>query len=781
MQSKRKYIFLSALILAMLLCAAGCKSSETDKIQTLETDFAVAVSNMKFDKAYECIAAYGDAPDKEQFVEDYQYIIDALEISSISISDIHTSVVAGTSYFAYTVTYKSEKIGDITFDCNPRIVLNGDKYYLQYDPEMILENYESGDKIKYITLPGQRGEIFTSDKTLIAQNTYADTVCISLVEAGDNLDIDATVSSLTSILGLSDSEQEKIKKGYASAVENNYAIVSVKAFSRGSISDELKARLTAIKGVTIDTDSVTYQRYYPYGTIYAHVTGYTGQPDADELKKLTDEGYSPSSVVGKTGIEAKYNDKMLAKDGMRVVLINADGGVKSVLYEKAAEDGEDVVLTIDDELQQRAYYQMKAQLKDTQTGVVIVMNKNTGEVLSQVSYPSYNVNDMFFGVSDAKWKEMSDENGKLPIYNRVTQGLYIPGSLLKPFTASICIEKGAITKDSVFPYEGALVNNGLSWVRGGAWADYPITRNAVTYGKMDMINCLANSDNIYFAWAALKLSDEQGASVFKDFLSGIGTGEAVPYDLDTATSQLLNKDTTLSDRLLADMAFGQGELLYTPLQIITMYTMFSNNGDILQPRLVDSTYKEEGDSYTQTYKSERTVWKQSGISLSTINDVMEGLREVVYGHTNSTAKALRIDGQKIAAKTGTALKGSDKSQTNSWVVAFQEDGDKLVLVLLEGPREKGNPAKFDIARELLLDTYEQQDETSDNSDESASPSDSAASSESASPSESAASSESASPSESAAPSASVSPSESAASSASASASASSGASAVRIQ
>ena len=184
MQSKRKYIFLSALILAMLLCAAGCKSSETDKIQTLETDFAVAVSNMKFDKAYECIAAYGDAPDKEQFVEDYQYIIDALEISSISISDIHTSVVAGTSYFAYTVTYKSEKIGDITFDCNPRIVLNGDKYYLQYDPEMILENYESGDKIKYITLPGQRGEIFTSDGTLIAQNTYADTVCISLVEAG---------------------------------------------------------------------------------------------------------------------------------------------------------------------------------------------------------------------------------------------------------------------------------------------------------------------------------------------------------------------------------------------------------------------------------------------------------------------------------------------------------------------------------------------------------------------------------------------------------------------
>ena len=722
MQSKRKYIFLSALILAMLLCAAGCKSSETDKIQTLETDFAVAVSNMKFDKAYECIAAYGDAPDKEQFVEDYQYIIDALEISSISISDIHTSVVAGTSYFAYTVTYKSEKIGDITFDCNPRIVLNGDKYYLQYDPEMILENYESGDKIKYITLPGQRGEIFTSDGTLIAQNTYADTVCISLVEAGDNLDIDTTVSSLASILSLSDTEQEKIKTAYASAVENNYAVVSVKAFSHGSISDELEAQLTAIKGVTIDTDSVTYQRYYPYGTIYAHVTGYTGQPDEETLKKLTDEGYSSSSVVGKTGIESAYNDKMLAKDGMRVVLINSDGGVKSVLYEKAAEDGQDVVLTIDDELQQRAYYQMETQLKDTQTGVVIVMNKNTGEVLSQVSYPSYNVNDMFFGVSEEKWKELSDEDGKLPIYNRVTQGLYIPGSLLKPFTASICIEKGAITKDSVFPYESELVNDKLSWTRGGTWTNYPITRNEVTYGGMDMINCLANSDNIYFAWAALKLSDEQGASVFKDFLSGIGTGEAVPYDLSTATSQLLNEDTTLSDRLLADMAFGQGELLYTPLQIITMYTMFSNDGDILQPRLVDSIYQGDAQNYEQTYKSQRTVWKQSGISLSTMEDVMEGLREVVYGSDNSTAKALRIDGQKIVAKTGTALKGSDKTETNSWVVAFQEDGDKLVLVLIEGPRETGNPAKFDIAREMLLGTYEQQDETSDNSEESASPS-----------------------------------------------------------
>lgn len=706
MRFKIKYLFMAAFAILLIMCAAGCQKSDDSKIQSLETDFTVALSNKKFEEAYACIVPYGSAPSAETFAENYQYIVDSLEVSSIKFSDMKTSVVSGTRYFTYTVTYESEKIGALTFDCKLRIVENDGEYYLQYNPEIILQNYEDGDKIRFITLPGERGEIFTSDGTLIAQNSYADTVCISLVEGGDDIDIDSTVSQLASILELKDSEQERIKKSYASAVENNYAVVSVKAYSRGSMTEDLISRVTAIKGVIVDTDSVTYQRYYPLGTVYAHVTGYTGTPDEEQLKELTDKGYSASSVVGKTGIESAYNEQMLAKDGSRVVLVSSEGGVKSVLYEKQPEDGQDVVLTIDSELQERAYYLMRSLLSDSQTGAVIVMNKTTGEVLTQVSYPSYNVNEMFFGVSEDRWKELSDNDGNLPIFNRVTQGLYIPGSLLKPFTAAICIEKGAISKNSVFPFKSQLINGGYSWTAGGLWTDYPITRNAITEGEMNMLNCLANSDNIYFAWAVLMLAKESGASAFNDFLTSIGTGEAVPYDLSTATSQPINSDTELTNRLLADMSFGQGELLYTPLQIITMYTMFSNNGDIIQPRLMSALY----DSNGQTAASERTVWKSAGLSSSTLSDVLEGLRMVVYGNDegdNGTAKAIRIDGQKLAAKTGTALKGTDKTESNSWIVAFQEDGDKLVLVLVEGPRNEGGEPKLEIAREMLLDNYAQ--------------------------------------------------------------------------
>ena len=217
-----------------------------------------------------------------------------------------------------------------------------------------------------------------------------------------------------------------------------------------------------------------------------------------------------------------------------------------------------------------------------------------------------------------------------------------------------------------------------------------------------MRSAIVHSDNIYFANAALLM----GWDNYTSYMKSIGFGDTMPFDLNVAQSQLYNDDTELTLMLLADSGYGQGEILTTPLQMATMFCAFANGGNIMQPYIVDGLYETEGIKYNNVSRASPKVWKSSVIEQHSLDVIVPYLKDVVDHNLNGTGRSLKVTSVTVAAKTGTAEIGNDKSRQISWFAGFRcdtEDKDaRLVLVMLEVPTtEEYASLKFDIAREML--------------------------------------------------------------------------------
>ena len=188
--------------------------------------------------------------------------------------------------------------------------------------------------------------------------------------------------------------------------------------------------------------------------------------------------------------------------------------------------------------------------------------------------------------------------------------------------------------------------------------------------------------------------------MFMDYMKKIGIGETVPFDIGVAKSNLINEGTDFNRKMLSDMSFGHGELLLTPIQIASMYSVFRNSGNMIVPRLVEkiSKYDSEGNEDV-LYQATKEYWKTNVMQTDTIDLLTYSLKRVV---TNGTAKALKTDGLTLAAKTGTALKGDNKKQKIAWVCTWYQDmeEERLVVVMVDGPRSS-NDHRHDIAKVLL--------------------------------------------------------------------------------
>lgn len=206
---------------------------------------------------------------------------------------------------------------------------------------------------------------------------------------------------------------------------------------------------------------------------------------------------------------------------------------------------------------------------------------------------------------------------------------------------------------------------------------------------------MVHSDNIYFAWLGLTM----GYDKLADYFSSLGIGEKLPYDLPTSKSNLINEDAEHNGTMTADMSFGHDQILVTPLQVASMYTAFLNDGDILTPYVIDKLGSGQTDNYTTEQKGERSVFKQGAVNKSYLSALNAMFEDVVK---KGTAAYLNGTGQRVLAKTGTAIKGNDKDKRISWIVAWTPDSEdaSIVLVVIETPKDKGN-VKLSIAKALL--------------------------------------------------------------------------------
>ncbi len=430
-------------------------------------------------------------------------------------------------------------------------------------------------------------------------------------------------------------------------LNNDYKVrVSNTEGKRGSILDRNGNILAETKT----------NREYPYKDITAHITGYVQGITAEELESKAEKGYNAHSVIGKTGLEQVYEERLKGKDGLKIYIEDNNGNIVKTIAETKGNDGEDIKLTIDINLQTKLYEKIK-----NDKGFFVVMNPQTGEILALVSTPSYDPNKFVTGMTNDEWNSISTNEAK-PLFTRFIS-TWCPGSTFKPITGAIGLTSGKLSENDEFNYSG------LAWQKDSSWGDHKITTLTAYKGKKNLKNALIHSDNIYFAQAVLKI----GEKTFTEGLDKIKFNEDIGFELDTTKSTYSNSGRIEREATLADSGYGQGQLLVNPIHMASIYSAFVNEGNMVKPYI---EYKEN---------REKEYLVKNAFSKEAANIIKEDLIQVVESPTG-TAHDLKVNGVKLAGKTGTAeLKASkeEKGKTLGWFDCFtvDEELDKSMLIV----------------------------------------------------------------------------------------------------
>lgn len=705
----RKIIRTLILALMLLSLLAGCGTSTRD-IDLSKVVSATADPNeprqdpkpfldnyVQLLNAYNFGACYALlAPDTQEaitlvdFTQRYQNNFDGIDFQGLTISYGDLTVEAGKRYLqSATLTYSSalldEFMQDVVFSLDYSD--NDSTFYLNWTPAMIFTDLTSSTEVKLRTLRPARGEILDSEHNAYAINSYAESV---YVQPSKIEDASYTVTALASILGMTTVD---VEKALSSSAAVKYDSAVIKAYPPGGISEATESALTTLPGVGVDRTSMTPIRYYPNGSFFAHSMGYTSAITAEELSKLDSSRYDISSYVGRTGLEAAYEDILCGTKGYSLDIYASDGQRLSTVARKEKVDGLDLEVTLDYDLQCRAEEMLEQLKEEGNAGAAVVLEPTTGEVLAISSFPDFDPNLFVLNSDPETLASYVAADSNSPLYNRAVQGSYIPGSTVKPLIAAMALDDGVV--DENYEFTGEIIKK--QWTPKGYWPYPPITRVSNYSGPVNMSNAITKSDNIYFADVALKAGWEK----LEPFLKMIGFDERIPFDLRVSKPGYLNSDNYENMQLLAATGYGQGELIISPLQMACIFSSLANNGDVMTPRLVRATRRMEGTDYAVVDEYSESVWKENIISDHALSTIVPMLRRVVE---EGSGRKIHINGLTICGKTGTAEIGSDKTREIAWMIAFVENADynRLVCVTLELPANYKGTIRYDLARELLM-------------------------------------------------------------------------------
>jgi len=650
---KKKIIIIIVLVCLAILAVGGflIYSSNTTKPENILNEYISKINEAKYNEMYEMISDRSKGQiTEEDFVKRNKNIYEGIDMSNLKIDIKKIEKESSKKYAITYITSMNVSGQNISFENRSNIIKEDNKLKIDWSSNMIFPNLNVTDKVKVSTSKAIRGKILDRNGKELATNGKISSVGIVPGKLGENKT--ESINKIAELLNLS---SETIENKLKASWVKDESFVPINNVSMDE--NDLKEKLLQIKGVMI---SSTNGRIYPLGEAAAHLTGYIQSITKEELEKNPE--YSSTSLIGKTGLEKRYEKELKGKDGIEIYIADSEGNKKDTIIKKEKVDGENIKITIDSIIQNNLYKELK-----NDEGLFVVMNHKTGEIIALVSTPSYNVNKMALGVSSEEWKELQ-ENEKTPLIARYTQK-YCPGSTFKPITGAIGLSTNSLKNTDTFSYSGK------SWQKDKSWGDYNITTLTAYSGEKNLKNALIHSDNIYFAQATLQI----GKDNFINGLKKLKFGEDIDFEFNLSKSQFSNSDTIKSETLLADSGYGQGQILVNPIHMASIYSSFANNGNMVKPYL---EYKENKET---EYLAKEVFTKDA------VQEIKNDLIQVVE-NPEGTAKDMKINGVTIAGKTGTAeLKISKDSEgdTIGWFDCFTVDDSNMPYVIV-GMVEKAN-------------------------------------------------------------------------------------------
>lgn len=385
-------------------------------------------------------------------------------------------------------------------------------------------------------------------------------------------------------------------------------------------------------------------RYYPFGEITAHLLGYVGRINIDELKVVDPGNYRATNFIGKSGIEKFYEDILHGEIGYQQVETDVSGRTLRIINKQNPVSGEKLYLTIDIALQKVAFEAM-----EDKRGAVVLMSTHHGEVLAMVSTPSFDPNIFVNGIGAQEYQKLASARDR-PLYNRAVRGLYPPASTIKPFIGLAGLEKGIIDARYSISDPGWFRLPGVShpyrdwnWKKGG-------------HGTVNLQRAIAVSCDTYF----YHLGHKMGISAIEDMLSKFGFGQLTHIDLLEEAQGLIPskrwkenvKGVTWYPGDTVITSIGQGFMLASPLQLANATASLSKKGRRYRPHLLlKSVQSDKGEAHQYAVLEEYPIRVRDENYWSLIANAMQS---VIQTNEGTGYRFGRNAPYSVGAKTGTA-------------------------------------------------------------------------------------------------------------------------------
>lgn len=502
--------------------------------------------------------------------------------------------------------------------------------YLQVYQHEHYSTLSKQNRIAVVPIPPTRGLILDRKGRILAENRPMYTLEVVMERVDDRK---ATLERLRQLLPITDDDLKAFERDLKRKRPFEGVVL------RRDLSDEEVATFAVHRhqfpGVEINA---RLRRVYPNGPLAAHLLGYVGRINSQDLSKIDPNNYAGLDYIGKDGVEKAYEALLRGRPGYKQVEINSHGRIIRDLESVPAVPGENLTLSIDLDLQRVA----EAAIGNQQ-GAVVAMDPQTGEVLALASLPGFDPNWFVDGISQGLWKSLQEDPYK-PMTNRFLRGLFPPGSTLKPFVAAAGLKAGVITPEQTVYCPGFFRLPGKShkyycWKRTG-------------HGSEDVRTAIAQSCDVYFYTTAMNL----GIQLMHDELSFFGFGEKTGIDLFGEKAGVLPSPDWKKQRFkqiwypgeTVIAGIGQGYVLTTPLQLARATAIVANGGVPVHPRVgLYSTDSVSGRRQSLLAPRGTPI----PFSARELSVVREGMRLVVTG---GTATNINHGPVSIAGKTGTA-------------------------------------------------------------------------------------------------------------------------------
>lgn len=560
-------------------------------------------------------------------------------------------------------------------------------FFMQVIDASYYKSEADGNRIRHLPVQAARGVIYDRNGIVLAGSKSSYSITIPADRQGIQIK-DEELKKISDLVHVSVGDLKKRIEDYKSNFGAIYLVNNVGV----DVATQIEERKDEFPGIEIEIAPI---RIYPFKSAGAQILGYVGEAGNEDRDK-NGNPYKSSAIIGRAGLEQKYNQYLEGKNGVKKVEVDAAGHPVRYITGEEVVSGQNIRLTIDAKLQKAAEDAVEAQVEElsgmgvSPTGAsVIAVDPNTGAVLAMVSWPTYDPNMFSRGIKSSEWNDIIN-NKNHPLQDRAVSSMYAPGSIFKVITAATALESKVMMPDE------KIYDNGKHWIID--------KRNAEgeAFGWIDFYDAMAKSDNVYFYEMGRRTGIDRLAKMAGEF----GLGKKTGIDLDGESEgnvaseeyklKVFHQDWYLGETF--DASIGQSYTLTTPIQMAMVYSAIANGGVRYKPYVVSRIDNLDG---TPMKIFAPVSLGSIPVSKTNLGYISEALRKVM---TKEGTGGFIFNNYPIpiAGKSGTAETNGGE---NGWFIAYAPfDKPEIVVVAFFEHSGFGSQSAAPVVKKMM-DAY----------------------------------------------------------------------------